>query len=158
MGCVVPQKKTGILEYWNTTNTSIHLKSRNTMKYNISKSSAPKMPDLGRGTESIKIPPSKVPKGVREPLVPMLFPIIYAHENDAGFQYPALIWKEMCGQMANPVADSGGNKGQFSNIVEALFRDLCERTWATLGTGRCLTRKSLTPILGRITCLRGRKA
>ena len=29
------------------------------MKYNITKQSAPKMPDLGRGTECIKIPLSK---------------------------------------------------------------------------------------------------
>ena len=39
------------------------------------------------------------------------------------FQYPALTWKETCGQMANLVADSEGNKGQFSNLVEAICRD-----------------------------------
>jgi hypothetical protein len=34
------------------------------------------------------------------------------------FQYPDLTWKELCGQMANLVAESGGNKGQLSHLVE----------------------------------------
>ena len=50
---------------------------------------------------------------MREPLVPMLFPILGAHISGAEFQYPDLTWKEMCGQMANLVVESGGNKGQF---------------------------------------------
>ena len=39
------------------------------------------------------------------------------------FQYPDLTWKETCGQMANLVAESGGNKGQLSLLVEAICRD-----------------------------------
>ena len=35
------------------------------------------------------------------------------------FQYSDLSWKETCGQMANLVAESGGNKGQLSLLVEA---------------------------------------
>ena len=38
------------------------------------------------------------------------------------FLYPDLFWKEPCGPMANLMADSGGNKGQFSNIVEAISK------------------------------------
>ena len=38
--------------------------------------------------------------------------------------YPDLSWKEMCGMMGNLVADSGCNKGQFTNITEAICKDL----------------------------------
>ena len=93
------------------------------MKYDISKASAPKMPNLGKGTESIKILLSQASKDMYEPLVPMLFPILGAHISGAEFQYPDLSWKELCGQMANLVAESGGNKGQLSHLVEAICRD-----------------------------------
>ena len=93
------------------------------MRYDISKPSAPKMPFLGKGTECIKILLSQTSKDMHEPLVPMLFPILGAHISGAEFQYPDLSWKEMCGQMANLVAESGGNKGQLSQIVEAICRD-----------------------------------
>ena len=46
------------------------------MRYNISKSTAPAMPRLGKGTECIKILLSQASKDMREPLVPMLFPIL----------------------------------------------------------------------------------
>ncbi len=84
--------------------------------YDITKPKAPKMPTLGRGTECIKILLSQVSKDVREPLVPMLFPVLGAHMSGAEFQYPDLSWKEPCGQMANLVAESGGNKGQLSHL------------------------------------------
>ena len=57
------------------------------------------------------------------PLIPMLFPILAAHVSGSEFQYPDLTWKELCGQMANLVAESGGNKGQLSLLVEAICRD-----------------------------------
>ena len=47
---------------------------------------------------------------MHEPLVPMLFPSLGAQVSDAEFQYPDLILKELCDQMANLVAESGGNK------------------------------------------------
>jgi len=93
------------------------------MNYDITKSSAPQMPYLGKGTECIKILLSQVSKDVREPLVPMLFPILGAHISGTEFQYPDLSWKEPCGMMANLVAESGGNKGQLSQIVEAICRN-----------------------------------
>lgn len=37
--------------------------------------------------------------------------------------YPDQSWKEMCGMMANLVADSGAGKGQLSGLVEAICRD-----------------------------------
>ena len=93
------------------------------MKYDISKASAPSMPKLGKGTECIKILLSQVSKDVREPLVPMVFPILGAHVSGTEFQYPDLTWKEPCGMMANLVAESGGNKGQLSYLLEAICHD-----------------------------------
>ena len=96
------------------------------MYYDITKPTAPTMPTLGKGTECIKLLLSQVSKDMHEPLVPMLFPILGAHVSGAAFQYPDLSWKELCGQMANLVAESGGNKGQLSYLVEAICRDFRE--------------------------------
>ena len=93
------------------------------MRYDISKATAPQMPTLGKGTECIKLLLSQTSKDMYTPLVPMLFPVLGAHVSGAEFQYPDLSWKELCGQMANLVAESGGNKGQLSNLVEAICRD-----------------------------------
>ena len=93
------------------------------MKYDISKDTAPQMPTLKKGTECIKILLSQVSKDMSEPLVPMLFPVLGAHMSGSEFLYPDLSWKEPCGQMANLVAESGGNKGQLSLLVEAICRD-----------------------------------
>lgn len=90
------------------------------MKYDISKTVSPKMPPLGKGTECIRLLLSQVSKDMYEPLVPMFFPILGAHVSGTEYQYPDLSWKEMCGMMGNLVADSGGNKGQLSAIVEAI--------------------------------------
>ena len=92
------------------------------MRYDISKHKAPEMPNLGKGTECIKLLLSQASKDMHAPLVPMLFPVLGAHVCGAEFQYPDLTWKELCGQMANLVAESGGNKGQLSQLVEAICR------------------------------------
>ena len=84
------------------------------MRYNISKAAAPAMPNLGRGTECIRLLLSQTSKDMHEPLVPMLFPVLGAHISCAEFQYPDLTWKELCGQMANLVADSGVTRGHFA--------------------------------------------
>ena len=81
------------------------------MKYEISKATAPAMPNLGKGTECIKILLSQASKDMYEPLVPMFFPIFGAHISDAEFQYPDRSWKEICGMMAILVAKSGNNMG-----------------------------------------------
>ena len=80
------------------------------------------MPKLKKGTECIQNLLSQVSKGMREPITPMLFPILGAHMSNSQFLYPDLSWKEPTGMMANLVADSGGNKGQLSNLVEANCR------------------------------------
>ncbi len=93
------------------------------MKYDITKSAAPKMPKLGKGTECIQLLLSQVSKDMHEPLVPILFPILGAQVSETEFLYPDLSWKELCGMMGNLVADSGCNKGQLSNLVEAICRN-----------------------------------
>ena len=102
------------------------------MRYDISKPTAPKMPNLGKGTECIKLLLSQASKDMHEPLVPMFFPVLGAHISGAEFQYPDLTWKEPCGMMANLVADSGCNKGQLSNLVEAICRDFRQHDEAEL--------------------------
>ena len=94
------------------------------MRYDISKATAPAMPKLGKGTECIKILLSQASKDMYEPLVPMFFPVLGAHISGAEFQYPDLTWKEMCGQMAYLVADSGNNKGQLTCDVRTIRRNL----------------------------------
>ncbi len=93
------------------------------MKYDITKNKAPEMPNLGKGTECIKLLLSQASKDMYEPLVPMLFPSLGAHISCAEFQYPDRSRKEMCGLMAQLVGDSGCNKGQLTDLVKAICRD-----------------------------------
>jgi len=93
------------------------------MKYDISKQTAPVMPNLGKGTEFIRLMLSQASKDMYEPLVPMFFPILGAHISGAEFQYPDYTWKEPTGMMANLVAHSGDNKGQLSTLAKAICRD-----------------------------------
>ncbi len=62
------------------------------------------MPNLGKGTECIKLLLSQASKDMQKPLFPMLFPSLEDHNSGAEFQYPDLIWKEMCAMMAYLVA------------------------------------------------------
>ena len=102
------------------------------MKYDITKTTAPKMPNLGRGTECIKLLISQASEDIQEPLVPMFFPPLGAHVSGAEFMYPDNSWKELCGLMANLVGDSGGNKGQLSQIVEAICRQAARTSRTTI--------------------------
>ena len=96
------------------------------MRYDISKQTAPTMPTLGKGTECIKLLLSQASKDTHEPFVPMFFPVLGAHISGTEFQYPDNTWKEPTGMMANLVAKSGDNKGQFPILVEAICRDFRE--------------------------------
>ena len=93
------------------------------MRYNISKQTAPAMPNLGKGTECLKLLLSQASKNMHEPFVPMFFPVLGAHISGAEFQYPDNSWKELTGMMVNLVAHSGDNKGQFKDLTEAICRD-----------------------------------
>ena len=87
------------------------------MKYNLSKTTPPAMPRLGKGTESVALLLSQVSKDTQKPIVSMLFPILGAHVSGAEFMYPDLLWKETSGMMANLVADSGAGKGHCCNFA-----------------------------------------
>ena len=60
------------------------------MRYDISKATAPAMPNLGKGTECIKLLLSQASKYMHEPLVPMFFPILGAHISVVEFLYSDL--------------------------------------------------------------------
>ena len=57
------------------------------MRYNISKATAPAMPNLGKGTECIKILLSQASKCMQTPLIPVLLPVLGARVCVAKFQY-----------------------------------------------------------------------
>ena len=80
-----PEKLIGTTGTGTLGHIKFHLKSYKTMRYDISKATAPMMPNLGKGTECIKILLSQVSKDMHEPLVPMFFPILGAHINAAEF-------------------------------------------------------------------------
>ena len=84
-----------------------YLKSYKSMKYNITKPTAPAMPNLGKDTKCIKILLSQASKGMHETLVSLFFPILGAHISVAKFQYFDLKWKESCGIMALSIPKSG---------------------------------------------------
>lgn len=109
------------------------------LKYDITKSTAPAMPKLGKGTECVQLLLSQISKDMHEPLVPMFFPILGAQVSETEFQYPDLSWKELCGMMGNLVADSGCNKGQLPTLWK-LSVTTCEsttiRNWRSSWNGR----------------------
>ena len=76
MGIVTPQKTNCYTVIVISKNNIFHLKGNKTMKYDITKPQAPKMPTLGKGTECIKILLSQASKDMHEPLVPMLSPLL----------------------------------------------------------------------------------
>ena len=81
------------------------------------------MPNLGIGNGCMILLLLQASMDWHVPFVPMFFPVLGAHISGSEFQYPDLSWKEPYGMMANLVAESGGNKGQLSNIVEAICHD-----------------------------------
>ena len=92
------------------------------MKYNVSKSKAPEMPNLGKGTECIKLLLSQASKDMHEPLVPMFFPALAAHLKDVEFMYSDNKYYELCGQMGHLIDPSGVGKAQLTHLVEAIMR------------------------------------
>ena len=93
------------------------------MKYDITKQTAPAIPNLGKGTECFKLLLSQTSFDMHAPLLPMLPPVLGAKISQAEFQYPSGQWFEVCGLQAALIADSAGNKGQLGLLVEAICRD-----------------------------------
>lgn len=92
--------------------------------YDITTTTAPKMPNLGKGTECIQILASQISPDMREAIVPMIFPALGAYVSGSEFQYADLSWKEICGQMAHLIAESGMGKGQLTACIEIIMRKL----------------------------------
>ena len=78
------------------------------MKYDITTNKAPEMPNLGKGTECIKLLLSQASEDMHEPLVPMLFPSLGAHISFVENQCHDHKWRVICSQEANLVVKSGG--------------------------------------------------
>lgn len=95
--------------------------------YDITKQTAPEMPNLGRGLETFRLLLSQASNDMHAPLLPMLSPLLGTKISQAEFQYPSGQWLEMCGQQAALIADSAGNKGQLGLLVEACNRDFREQ-------------------------------
>lgn len=77
------------------------------MKYDISKSTAPKMPNLGRAQNASKSCFRRCQKTCKT-LCFDFFPLFGTLLSDAEIPYTNLIWEESCGMMANLVAENGG--------------------------------------------------
>ena len=92
------------------------------MRYNILKATAPAMPNLGKGTECIKILLSQTSKDMHEPLLPMAMPALAAHLSDVEFMYSDNKYYELCGQMGHLIGPSGIGKDQLHDLVEAIMR------------------------------------
>ena len=127
---VVPSRKTTVTTViCHKRLLVIHLKSCKSMKYNISKSAAPAMPNLGKGTECIKLLLSQASKEMHEPLIPMSIPALASHVTDVKFMYCDNKYYELCGQMGHLIDVSGIGKAQFTNLVEgrgvSAFMFLC---------------------------------
>ena len=76
------------------------------MTYDITKPTAPTMPNLGKGVECIKILLSQASKDMQKPFVLILFPVFGAHLGFAKNQSHTLIWREMCDEIAIRVSKS----------------------------------------------------
>ena len=93
------------------------------MKYDITTNKAPEMPNLGRGTECIKLLLSQASKDMRETLVPMLFPSLGAQIGVAEIPCLDHKWRAFCSKMANWVAKSGGRDTPNCAIRHASLTD-----------------------------------
>ena len=77
-----------------------YLLSRITMNYNIFGDKAPMAPMLGKGTECIKLLCSQASNDMISPLIPMHFPVFWAHLRKIDFLYSMQTWKDLCDKLA----------------------------------------------------------
>ena len=92
------------------------------MIYDITKPTAPAMPNLGKGLELPKLLFSQVSKDMQEAIAPLISDSLASHISGTEFMYPDLTWKEICGLITAIVARSAGGKGQLQRLVEAIMR------------------------------------
>ena len=97
------------------------------MRYDVSKATAPAMPNLGKGTECVKLLLSQVSKDIQEPLLPMTLPALAAHLCEVEFMYSDNKYYELCGQMGHLIGPSGIGKDQLHDLIEAIQRSFRAR-------------------------------
>ena len=81
------------------------------MKYNISKSTHPDMPNQVRGTKCVQFLLSKASKDMHQSIVSILFSLLESHASGAKFMRPDQNREEMCSMMGNLMADRRCRKG-----------------------------------------------
>jgi len=91
-------------------------------KIDLTKAVAPAMPNLGKGTECIKLLASQISPDMREAIIPVLFPALGSLMSGSEFLYADQTWKQPCGMLAHLVSESGMGKGQLTGCVEAIMR------------------------------------
>ncbi len=98
----------------------------------------PRCPNLGKGTEIVKLLLSQVSKEMREPLLPMTIPALAAHVADVEIMYSDNKYYELCGQMGHLIGPSGIGKDQLHDLIETImrsFRDHDEIEYMNLVNG-----------------------
>ena len=82
------------------------------MRYNISKSTVPTMPTLGKGHRRHQITPLQASNDMHEPIISTFFPIFGAHISDKKDWHSDLNWKGMCSIITYQVADVGVTRSE----------------------------------------------
>lgn len=92
------------------------------MTYDIFSTTAPTMPNTGKGTHFIKFILSQASQDMREPLVPMVIPALTAHLHKVTFMYSDNKYYDICGQMGHLIGPSGFVKALQRHLLESTMR------------------------------------
>ena len=65
------------------------------MSYDLFSLKAPMMPTVPKTAKIIDLLTKNVSKDMREPIVPLLFPLLGSRISDTKFLYPAMSYKEL---------------------------------------------------------------
>ena len=91
------------------------------MKYDITKPTSPAMPNLRRDTECVKLLLSQASKGMKK-TISRCFSSTWRKNKRSKISVSRPHLEGIVWQMAHLDAESGGNKGQLSLLVEAIIR------------------------------------
>ncbi len=92
------------------------------MTYDIFSTTAPTMPNTGRGTHFIKFILSQASREMREPLVPMVIPALATHLHEVSLMYSDNKYYDICGQMGHLIGPSGFVKALQRHLLESIMR------------------------------------
>ena len=94
------------------------------MIYDITKPTPPERPRYGKGLEFFKKLATQLSAGMDDVVIPTIFPTLAEYVCGAEFKHPSNVWMELCGMMSQIISPSGMNKGEMTNLIEALARKL----------------------------------